>query len=256
MLLDIIIYICFGFTVGCDFLLHKSIIFLCVEVFFCIVHTKKFAAYSIQFAANSLDTRLKGSDSVKVILEENLLNQFERNDTSLQAVLNFLFNTVLILHHLHLRLHHIASTETLGLDDFHIAHDTLPVISKNLVDGIFVNKRHTLATTKDVGGNEVALHDFLHLLYIVDKTDVKHTLKVFKSSYETSLEVLYGTVLMNCFHDVGHLDCRVRPILLWSEQLLLKCRECTPILTEVSNLTIRYATKHCGINIVLHRCFT
>ena len=84
---------------------------------------------------------------------------------------------------------------------------------------------------------------------------MKHGLKVGKSSREASLEVLYIAVCLYRFYNIFDLNGRIRAILHRCKDLLLKRRECLPILMKVGNLAVRNTTEHGRVNIVFHRCF-
>ena len=108
-----------------------------------------------------------------------------------------LYFGILFQHHVGVYL--LGCGKTLGLDDFKVNGDFLPVIVQKLVCCIAVNQRNSCQPCKDLPAQAFFLAGSIQLRYAVDECGLQVGIKVTESILEGGLECHYIRVVQTAF---------------------------------------------------------
>ena len=153
----------------------------------------------------------------------NVLHQLKGQHMTHPAVL---YLGILFQHHVGVYL--LSCSKTLGLDDFKVDGNFLPVVVQKLVCCIAVNQWNSCQPCKDLPAQAFFLAGSIQLRHAVDECGLQVGIKVTESILEGGLECHYIRVVQNCVFQVLHIQMAIR-FVVRAEQSRFQVRECSPV---------------------------
>ena len=157
-----------------------------------------------------------------------------------------LYFGILFQHHVGVYL--LGCGKTLGLDDFKVNGDFLPVIVQKLVCCIAVNQRNSCQPCKDLPAQAFFLAGSIQLRHAVDECGLQVGIKVTESILESGLERHHIRVVQNCVFQVLHIQTAIG-FVVRAEQSRFQVRECCPVGRQVLQFGLGNAAKHRSVNV-------